>query len=93
MASNWFMSARDKQGIPSLMMPPLVLSPMENRLGEYYLKMGRSVEAYEAYQDGLIRYPNNMASLLGLKRSLDVLGKKNESALVQRHINLVKVRE
>jgi len=93
MASNWFMSARDKQGIPSLMMPPLVLSPMENRLGEYYLKMGRGVEAYEAYQDGLIRYPNNMASLLGLKRSLDVLGKINESALVQRHINLVKVRD
>ena len=92
-ALNWFMSARDKQGVPSLMMPPLVLTPMENRLGEYYLKMGKNVEAYEAYQAGLKRYPNNMDSLLGVKRSLDLLGKTNESALVQRHINLVKVRE
>ena len=75
------------------MMPPLVLTPMENRLGEYYLKMGKNVEAYDAYQTGLERYPNNMDSLLGVKQSLDLLGKTNESALVQRHINLVKVRK
>jgi len=55
--------------------------------------MGKNVEAYDAYQAGLERYPNNMDSLLGVKRSLDLLGKTNESALVQRHINLVKVRE
>lgn len=91
-ALNWFMSARDRQGIPSLMMSPLVLSPMENRLGECYLRMEKNADAYEAYQDGLRRYPNNMASLLGLKRSLDALGKKNEAALVQRHIDLIKVR-
>ena len=92
-ALNWFMSARDKQGIPSLMMPPLVLSPMENRLGEYYLRVGQNADAYEAYQEALRRYPNNMASLLGLKRALEVLEKKNEAALVQRHIDLIKVRK
>lgn len=92
-ASNWFMSARDKQGIPTLMMPPLVLSPMENRLAEYYLEMKRNTDACQAYQDGLKRYPNNMASLSGLKHALEVLGKKNAAALVQRHIDLIKVKK
>ncbi len=89
-ASNWFRSARDKQNIPSLMMPPLVITPMENRLAEYYLRTGENAKAYEAYQDGLRRYPNNMGSLLGAKRCLDLLGKKAAAARVQKHINLVK---
>lgn len=89
-ASNWFRSARDKQGVPSLMMPPSVLTPMENRLAEYYLRMGKNADAYDAYQEGLKRYPNNMASLLGAKKCLNLLGKKEDAARVQQHIDLVK---
>ncbi|MCP5536472.1 MAG: tetratricopeptide repeat protein [Akkermansiaceae bacterium] len=91
-ASNWFRSARDKQGIPSLMMPPAVISPMENRLAEYYLRTGDNAAAYEAYQEGLKRYPNNMSSLLGAKRCLELLGKKEDAARVQKHIELVRKR-
>lgn len=89
-ASNWFRSARDKQGVPSLMMPPLVLTAMENRLGEYYLRMGKNQEALEAYQAGEKRYPNNIASMLGIKRCYDLLGRKDASEIVQKQIEMVK---
>ena len=90
MALNHFMSARDKQGIPSLMMPPLVLSAMENRVGDYYYSIGRHGDAYEAYYQGLVRYPHNMASLEGLRRSLINLGEADEAERVGKHIELIR---
>lgn len=89
-ALNHFMSARDKQGVPSLMMPPLVLSAMENRIGDYYFTTGRHAHAYEAYYQGLERYPHNMASLLGIQQSLMNLGQVEEAERVRQHIELVK---
>ena len=88
--ANWFRAARDKQVIPTLMMPPSVPFPMENRLGDYYLSQGKATEAYEAYGDGQKRYPNNMMSLLGMEKSLLKLGKKEEAKKIQEHIELVK---
>lgn len=93
MALNHFMSARDKQGVPSLMMPPLVLSPMENRVGDYYHSIGRHADAYEAYYQGLVRYPHNMASLEGVRRSLINLGEADEAERVSRHIELIRKKE
>ena len=72
---------------------PLVLTPMENRLAEYYLKTGQNDKAYEAYQEGLQRYPNNMASLIGIKRCLELLGKNEDAARVQKHIDLVSPKK
>jgi len=92
-ASSWFMSARDKQGVPSLMMSPMVLAPMENRLAEYYLSAGKAADAYEAFQGGLQRYPNNMASLRGLKRCLNALGENEQAELVEKHIELLESGE
>ncbi len=89
-ALNHFMSARDKQGVPSLMMPPLVLSAMENRIGDHYYSIGRHANAYEAYYQGLERYPHNMASLVGLQQSLIKLGQSEEAQRVRQHIELVK---
>ncbi|MBK1854390.1 hypothetical protein JO972_05445 [Verrucomicrobiaceae bacterium 5K15] len=89
-AAGSFYSARDLQYVPTLMLPPMVLTPMENRLGEYYLHMGKNTEAYEAFTSGHLHYPNNMGSLLGMKRSLELLGKKEDAAMIQRHIDLVK---
>ena len=76
-----------------MMMPPSVLSPMENRLADYYLKMGENASAYKAYQDGLNRSPNNMESLLGVKRCLELLGKKEDALRVKKHIELVRSKE
>ncbi|MDG1358761.1 MAG: hypothetical protein P8P36_11270 [Akkermansiaceae bacterium] len=89
-ALNHFMSARDKQGVPSLMMPPLVLSAMENRIGDHYHSTGRHANAYEAYYQGLERYPHNMVSLVGLQQSLINLGQVEEAQRVRQHIELVK---
>ena len=89
-ALNHFMSARDKQGVPSLMMPPLVLTAMENRIGDYYFTTGRHANAYEAYYQGLKRYPHNMASLVGIQQSLMNLGQTEEANRVGRHIELVR---
>jgi tetratricopeptide (TPR) repeat protein len=89
-ALNHFMSARDKQGVPSLMMPPLVLSAMENRIGDYYHSVGRHANAYEAYYQGLQRYPHNMASLVGIQQALINLGQADEARRVGQHIELVK---
>lgn len=89
-ALNHFMSARDKQGTPSLMMPPLVLSAMENRVGDYYYSVGRHADAYEAYVQGLERYPHNMESLVGVERTLVNLGRADEAQRVSEHIELIR---
>lgn len=89
-ALNHFMSARDKQGTPSLMMPPLVLSAMENRVGDYYYSIGRHADAYEAYVQGLERYPHNMESLLGVHRTLVNLGREDEAQRISEHIELIR---
>lgn len=93
MALNHFMSARDKQGVPSLMMPPLVLSPMENRVGDYYHSIGRHADAYEAYYQGLVRYPHNMASLEGVRLSLINMGEAGEAQRVGEHMELIRRRD
>ncbi len=85
-----FYSARDLQTVPTLMMPPMVLTPMQNRIGEYYLHMEKNDEAYHAFTQGHQYFPNNMGSLLGMKRSLSLLGKKDEATMIQQHIDLVK---
>ena len=88
-----FFSARDLQYIPTLMTPPMVILPMENRLGEYYLHMGKNTEAYEAYTDGYKEFPNNIGSLQGMKRSLIALGDKEKAAEIQKHIDVIKPKK
>ena len=89
-AAGSFHSARDLQAVPTMMLPPLILTPMENRLGELYLRMGKNTEALDVYKEGEKRYPNNIESLLGIKRSFDGLGRKDAAAIVQKQIDLVK---
>ena len=88
-----YYSARDLQYVPTLMMPPLVITPMENRLGDYYLRMGKNDDAYDSYTQGHKNFPNNMGSLIGMKRSLTYLDKKADAAMIQKHIDLVKPKK
>ncbi len=69
-----FLAARDKQHIPSMMMPPITLSPMENRMGEYYLGAGAVKDALDAYTQGIQRYVGNAASMKGVEQSRGLLG-------------------
>lgn len=86
-AAGRFLSARDKQRAYSVLMPPIVINPMDNRLGDYYFSVGKSQDALLAYTDGERLYPNNLASLLGMKRSLLALEKKDEADQLQKRID------
>ena len=70
-AYNWFASAADRQRTTSLLFPPMILTPMSIRLGEYYLATDKPKEAIEAYQRALAAFPNDMNALLGLKISYE----------------------
>jgi hypothetical protein len=86
-AAGRFLSARDKQRAYAALMPPLVMNPMDNRLGDYYFSVGENHEALLAYTDGDRLYPNNLASLLGMKRSLVALEKNEEAEQLQKRID------
>ena len=70
-AYNWFASAADRQRPASLLFPPMILTPMANHLGEYYLATGNPKQAVEAYQRALTEFPNDMNALLGLKTACE----------------------
>lgn len=89
-AAGRFLSARDKQQAPSGMMSSIVMSPMDNRLGDYYLSAGDSKLALDAYSQGDLRYPNNQASLLGMKHCLITLKKQDEAELIQKRLDQLK---
>jgi tetratricopeptide (TPR) repeat protein len=65
-AYNWFRSATDRQRPASMMAPPLVLTPMAVRLGEYFLASNRIDDALDAYQEALEAFPNDLIAIQGL---------------------------
>jgi len=78
-AYNWFSSAADRQHAAPMMLPPMLLTPMALRIGDYYLAVEKPTEAIEAYQRALTDFPNDMNALTGLKRAY-VQGKLPQKA-------------
>ncbi|MEO8613814.1 MAG: tetratricopeptide repeat protein, partial [Luteolibacter sp.] len=70
-AYNWFSSATDRQHPAPMMFPPMLLTPMAIRIGDYYLAVGKANDAVEAYQRALTAFPNDMNALTGLKRAYE----------------------
>jgi tetratricopeptide (TPR) repeat protein len=70
-AYNWFASATDRQHPATMMLPPVLLTPMSNHLGEYYLASKKPTEAVEAYERALAAYPNDMRGLEGLMKAYE----------------------
>jgi tetratricopeptide (TPR) repeat protein len=89
-AAGRFLSARDKQHAPSMMMPTVVMHLMENRLGDYYLSAEKLQDALDAYTDGERRVPNNLTSLLGMHTCLVALGQKDDAKKMQARIDQLK---
>ncbi len=87
--ANHFRSARDKQITPSMMMPPLVVTHMENRLAELHFKLGSRKNASDAYLEALKHYPNNMDTLRGLKVCYLAMGEQKLADQVQAKIERV----
>jgi tetratricopeptide (TPR) repeat protein len=89
-AFNWFRSAADRQQAAPLLMPPAILTPMSARLGEYFVISKQPEQAIEAYQQALASRPNDMSSLLGLKRAMQSTGMTAEAAAVEEKIRALK---
>jgi tetratricopeptide (TPR) repeat protein len=89
-AYNWFASAADRQQPAPMLMPPLVLSPMAARLGEYYMQAGKPGEAVEAFQRALTSFPNDMRALESLHRALEAAGMPAEAGETAKKIKALK---
>lgn len=67
-AFNWFRAAADRQRAPTLMHPPLILTPMANHLGDYFLSRKQPEKALEAYQQAINQFPNEPSTLERIKK-------------------------
>ncbi len=89
-AYNWFSAAADRQRPATLLLPPAVLTPMAAKLGEYHLASKQPAEAIESYQRAIHAFPNDMDSLLGLKRAFEAAGKTAEAEETAKKIEALK---
>jgi tetratricopeptide (TPR) repeat protein len=85
-AYNWFAGAADLQHPAVMMYPPVILTPMAARLGDYYLITNRPKDAIEAYDRALTAFPNDMSALLGLKTAYEKSDLPDEAALTAKKI-------
>lgn len=89
-ALTWFKSASDRQSRSPNLLPPAILYPLENRVGEYYLSVDDSENGAKAYREGLERMPNHLGSLRGYRSALLKLGKNDTAKKIAERIELVK---
>jgi tetratricopeptide (TPR) repeat protein len=85
-AYNWFSAATDLQHPSSLLLPPMILTPMAARLGDYYLATKKTTEAIAAYQQALTDFPNDMKTLIDLKRAYEAVNNPSEAATITKKI-------
>ncbi|MBB5350587.1 tetratricopeptide (TPR) repeat protein [Haloferula luteola] len=82
-AYNWFLSARDHQRRASVMMPPMVLTPMGVRLSDYLSSEEKWDKALEALETGLTSYPNDVELLQRLVTVAEKADQPERSAEAQ----------
>ena len=85
-AYNWFASAMDLQLPSPMLYPPLILSPMASRLGNFYLATKKPAEAIESFQRALTSFPNDNQTLVSLKAAFEVAGKSAEANEIAQKI-------
>jgi len=91
-AYNWFSSAADRQRPAPMMLPPLILTPMALRIGDYFTAVNRYEDAIEAYQRALKTSPNDMYCLIGLKHAYDKANLSKEAAETEKQIENLRER-
>lgn len=79
-AYNWYSSATDLQRPATMMLPPMLLSPMAIQLGEFYQAKAKPTEAIESYDHALVQFPNDLKALEGLKAAQEKAGLTKEAA-------------
>jgi tetratricopeptide (TPR) repeat protein len=91
-AYNWFSSAEEHQRPASMLMPPVLLTPMAARLGDYFLATQMPAEAIAAYQRALTAFPNDLNSLGGLQRAYEAAENPAQAAAITRKIADLKAK-
>ncbi len=89
-AYNWFASAMDRQHPEPMLYPPLILTPMAARLGNFYLTEKNPEEAIDAYQRALRTFPNDIGALTGLKTAFEGAGKTEQATETGKRIEALK---
>jgi len=89
-AFNWFSSAADRQLPAPLLLPPMLLTPMAVRLGEYRLATDKPAEAVESYQRALKVFPNDISALGGLARAYTAAGDPAKAEETRKRIEDLK---
>ncbi len=89
-AFNWFSSAADRQHPSPLLLPPMLLTPMAARLGEYRLATGKPAEAIESYERALRAFPNDISALDGLARAYRAAGNPAKAGETEKLIGELK---
>lgn len=89
-AYNWFASAADRQRHSLMMHPPMLMTPMQIHVGEFYLATQRPNDAVEAYQLALANFPNDMNALLGLKEAYLKAGLSEDAEKTTRRLEALK---
>jgi len=92
LAYNWFSSAADRQLPAPMLLPPVVLSPMAARLGEFQLTSGKPKDAIESFQRGLASFPNDLGALDGLRRAYQADGNAVKAKEIEERITELKSR-
>ncbi|WCB93342.1 hypothetical protein DSM104299_02055 [Baekduia alba] len=59
--------------------PPDWIQPVRHTLGAVLMRAGEHARAEQAYREDLQRYPENVWSLVGLSRALQLLGRGDEA--------------
>lgn len=85
-AFNWYRSAVDRQEPATLMMPPMVLLPMEVRLAEYFIAGEEWSRAEETLDAGDLRRPNDAALLATRVALLEKSGRGDEAAPLRERL-------
>jgi hypothetical protein len=75
-----------------MMFPPMILTPMAVRLGQYHLTAGQPTEALEAFQRALASFPNDMQALLGLKSAYLAAQLPEEAATTEEKIQSLRAQ-
>lgn len=88
-ARSWFKTAAENQQRPSLLMPPVVVSPMEIRIAEFYTRVGDDGRAATSYQQALQRRPNDLVALHGYRAALQKIGRDADAQVVSGIISAV----
>jgi tetratricopeptide (TPR) repeat protein len=89
-AYNWFASAADRQRPALMMHPPMLMTPMDIHVGEYYLATQRPQDAIEAYQRALAGFPNDTNALLGLKTAYEKAGSAKQAGETAAWLERIK---